>query len=92
MLPNIEAAIAAVLEFRAVKPVVRIKLAPNILFYTSKQNQLDFSLVAISTESLAAISHIQPLEFSNESLLDEIEVQLLGYPKGVLLIALYYPF
>ncbi len=75
---------AAVLEFRAVQPTVRVKLAPQVLFHTSSKSALDFSLVAISAESLADISHIQPLELSDESLLDELEVQIVGHPKGSL--------
>jgi hypothetical protein len=75
---------AAVLEFRAVQPIVRVKLAPQVLFHTSSKSALDFSLVAISAESLADISHIQPLELSDESLLDELEVQIVGHPKGSL--------
>jgi hypothetical protein len=82
VLPSIEAAHRAVLEFRAVQPVVRIKLAPLVLFHTSSQSVLDFSLVAISAESLLDISHIQPLELSDEALLGELDVQLVGYPKG----------
>ncbi len=77
---------AAVLEFRAVQPIVRVKLAPQVLFHTSSKSALDFSLVAISAQSLADISHIQPLELSDEPLLDELEVQLVGHPKGSLFI------
>ena len=73
---------AAVLEFRAVQPIVRVKLAPQVLFHTSSKSALDFSLVAISADSLADISQIQPLELSDETLLGDLEVQLLGYPKG----------
>ena len=76
----------AVLEFRAVQPIVRVKLAPQVLFHTSSQSALDFSLVAISAESLADISHIQPLELSDESLLGELEVQIVGHPKGSLCV------
>jgi hypothetical protein len=86
VLPSIEAAMAAVLEFRAVQPIVRVKLAPQVLFHTSSKSALDFSLVAISAESLADISHIQPLELSDESLLDELEVQIVGHPKGSLCV------
>ncbi len=82
VLPSIEAAIAALLEFRAVQPIVRVKLAPQVLFHTSSQSALDFSLVAISAESLADISHIQPLELSDEYVRGELEVQIVGYPKG----------
>ncbi len=76
----------AVLEFRAVQPIVRVKLAPQVLFHTSSKSALDFSLVAISAESLADISQIQPLELSDESSRDELEVQLVGHPKGSLCI------
>jgi hypothetical protein len=82
VLPTIAAAEVAILEFRAVKPIVRVKLAPQILFHTSSRNLLDYSIVAIASHSLPALSHIQPLALATEPLVDELSVQIIGFPKG----------
>ncbi len=82
VIPSKAAARRSVLEFRAVKPPVRIKLDPAVLFHTNTEKELDFTLVAIARESLSALVRIQPLELSNKYIPTEEKVQLVGYPKG----------
>ncbi len=68
------------LEFWALSPVLRIKLDPSKVHLVDKF--LDFALISISKASLRDLKFVEPLELSNASFLDEVALQILGYPLG----------
>ena len=70
----------AVLEFRGLSNVIRAFLDPEKLFFTNKW--LDFTFVALSGASYEKLRYIKPLQLSTEKIVNDIEIQIIGYPKG----------
>jgi len=68
------------LEFRALNPILRIKLDPSVVHLADKF--LDFALIAISEQSLQDLKFVEPLQLSSKEVLEEVSLQLLGYPFG----------
>jgi hypothetical protein len=68
------------LEFRALSPILRVKLDPSVVHLVDKF--LDFALIAISEQSLQDLKFVEPLQLSSKEVLEEVSLQLLGYPFG----------
>jgi S1-C subfamily serine protease len=77
------------LEFRALSPVLRVKLDPSKLHLADKA--LDFAVIAISESSLRDLKFVEPLELSSEESIEAVVLQVLGYPSGCLLLKFVSP-
>jgi len=85
VLGLIEDAKSAVLEFRALDPILRIKLEPERVHLVSGKWNMDFALIAISEKSLRELDEfsVAPLEIKTDNYFDALEVQIIGYPAGL---------
>jgi hypothetical protein len=68
-------------EFRALSPVLRVKLDPSKLHLGDQA--LDFAVIAISESSLRDLKFVEPLELSSEDSIEAMALQVLGYPSGI---------
>jgi S1-C subfamily serine protease len=68
------------IEFRALSPVLRVKLDPSKVHLADQV--LDFAVIAISESSLRDLKFVEPLELSLEESIEAVALQVLGYPSG----------
>jgi hypothetical protein len=72
------------IEFRALNPVLRVKLDPSKVHLADQV--LDFAVIAISESSLRDLKFVEPLELSLEESIEAVALQVLGYPSGQALL------